>query len=81
MSLWNELAKHQSATKPFRLTRIAAKCDPDDLRRLCRVRTEELEGFIDGLFGDKEAIELPEQASEVLDSLGEINARAIVKSW
>ena len=74
MSLWNELAKHQSATKPFRLTRIVAKCDPDDLRRQCRVRTEELEGFIDGLFGDKEAIELPERASEALDSLCEINA-------
>ena len=38
------------------------------------MRTEELEGFIDGLFGDKEAIELPERASEALDSLGEINA-------
>ena len=74
MGLWNELAKHQSATRPFRLARMTVKPEPDDLRRLCRVRTEELEGFIDGLFGDEEAIELPERASEALGSLGEINA-------
>ncbi len=56
MGLWNELARHQSATKPFRLTRMEAKPDTDDIRRLCRTRTEELEGFIDGLFGDAELI-------------------------
>ncbi len=30
MSLWNELVKHQSETKPFRLTRVAVKAKPDD---------------------------------------------------
>ena len=73
MSLWNTLAKHQSAIKPCRLVRMAATPDPDDLRRLCRTRTEELEGFIDGLFGDEEVIDLPERANEALDNLGEIN--------
>ena len=74
MSLWNALAKHQSSTKPYRLARMAPPPDPDDLRRLCRTRTEELEGFIDGLFGDEEVIDLPERAHEALDNLGEINA-------
>ena len=32
MSLWNALAKHQSAIKPYRLVRMAATPDPDDLR-------------------------------------------------
>ena len=73
MSLWNALTKHQSAIKPYRLVRMAATPDPDDLRRLCRTRTEELEGFIDGLFGDEEVIDLPERANEALDNLGEIN--------
>ena len=72
--LWNELAKHQSGTKPIRLTRMAAKPDSDDIRRLCRTRTEELEGFIEGLFGDAEIIDLPERANEALDNLGQINA-------
>ena len=74
MSLWNALVKHQSETKPFRLTRVAVKAKPDDLRRLCRTRTEELEGFIEGLFGDLKAIDLPQRAHEALDNLGQINA-------
>ena len=74
MGLWNELARHQSATKPFRLTRMEAKPDTDDIRRLCRTRTEELEGFIDGLFGDAELMDLPEWANEALDNLGKIYA-------
>ena len=74
MGLWNELARHQSATKPFRLTRMEAKPDTDDIRRLCRTRTEELEGFIDGLFGDAELMDLPERANEALDNLGRIYA-------
>ena len=54
MSLWNELARHQSGTKPVRLARMAVTPDPDELRHLCQIRTEELEGFIDGLFGAEE---------------------------
>ena len=74
MSLWNELARHQSGTKPVRLARMAVKPDPDELRHLCQTRTEELEGFIDGLFGDEEAVDLPERANEALSHLAEINA-------
>ena len=74
MSLWNALAKHQSSTKPYRLARMAATPDPDDLRRSCRTRTEELESFVDGLFGDEEVLDLPERANEALAKLGEINA-------
>ena len=74
MGLWNALATHQSESTPFRLTRIATQAEPDDLRRLCQIRIDELEGFIDGLFGDEEAIELPERAHEALENLKEINA-------
>ena len=44
------------------------------LQRVCRTRVEELEGFIDGLFGDEDAIDLPERATEALHHLGEITA-------
>ncbi len=74
MGLWNTLVTHQSESTPFRLTRIATQAEPDDLRRLCQIRIDELEGFIDGLFGDEEAIELPERAHEALENLREINA-------
>ena len=53
---------------------MEAKPDTDDIRRLCRTRTEELEGFIDGLFGDAELMDLPEWANEALDNLGQIYA-------
>ena len=54
---------------------MAATPDPDDLRRLRHMRMEELEGFIDGLFGDEEVIDLPERATAALDNLGEITSR------
>ena len=74
MRLWNELAQHQSDTKPYRLVRMTVTPTPDNLQRVCRTRVEELEGFIDGLFGDEDAIDLPERATEALNHLGEINA-------
>ena len=74
MNLWNELTKHQSGVKPVRLARMAAKTDREGLRLFCQTRTEELEGFIDGLFGDEEAIDLPERANEALNHLTDINA-------
>ena len=74
VGLWNALATHQSDGTPFRLTRLATQAEPEDLRRLCRTRIGELDGFIDGLFGDEEAIELPERAHEALEHLGEITA-------
>ena len=74
VGLWNALVTHQSEDTPFRLTRIATRAEPEGLRRLCQIRIDELEGFIDGLFGDEEAIELPERAHEALENLRKINA-------
>ena len=74
MSLWNELTRHQSRSKPFRLMRGSAGLASDDLLRLCKTRTEELEGFVEGLFGDYDEIDLPECAVEGMEHLGEINA-------
>lgn len=64
MSFWNHLTKHQSGSKPT----------DDHLLELCRIRTEELEGFVDGLFGSDEEIDLPERTVEGMEHLGEINA-------
>ena len=73
-SLWNDLARHQSGTKSFRLVRWAAGPNTADLERLCQTRTEEPEGFLEGLYGGEEVIHLPESASKSLGYLGEINA-------
>jgi hypothetical protein len=74
MSFWNHLAKHQSRSKPFRLAREPPKATQAGLLELCRNRTEELEGFVAGLFGNDEEIDLPERAVEGMDHLAEINA-------
>ena len=74
MSLWNNLAKHQSRSKPFKLSREGTGSSDDDLRRLCEIRTAELEGFIDGLFGADEDVDLLERAVEGMEQIGEINA-------
>jgi hypothetical protein len=74
MSLWNHLTRHQSRSKPFRLSRVTVGSSPDNLRRLCQTRTEEIEGFAEGMFGEEEEIDLPERAVEGMDQLGEINA-------
>jgi len=74
MGLWNHLTRHQSRSKPFRLVHVSAKPTRDDLLGLCRTRSEELEGFVDGLFGGDEEVDLPERAAAGMDRLGEINA-------
>jgi hypothetical protein len=70
MSLWNSLAKHQSRSKPFKLSREGMGSSDDDLRRLCEVRTEELEGFIDGLFGADEDVDLRQRAVVGMEQIG-----------
>ena len=74
IGLWNHLTRHQSRSKPFRLVRVSVKPTRDDLLGLCRTRSEEIEGFVDGLFGADEEVDLPERAVAGMDRLGEINA-------
>jgi hypothetical protein len=70
--LWNRLARHQQRRVAFRLLRIDVPLDREGLGRLALVRREELEGFVEGLFGPKEELDLPERAYRALDQLSEI---------
>jgi hypothetical protein len=70
--LWNRLARHQQRRVPFRLLRIDVPLDRGGLDRLALIRREELEGFLEGLVGPKEEIDLPERAYRALDQLSEI---------
>ena len=54
MGLWNRLTRHQERTAPFRLTRIEVPATREGMARLALMRREELDGFIEGLFGDRE---------------------------
>lgn len=72
--LWNDLARHQKRSQPFRLIRLAPGSSPADLARLAQTRREELEGFVEGLFHGEDRIDLPERAHRALTTLGELRA-------
>ncbi len=72
MGLWNRLGEHQKRKNPFRLKRMRPPQDGESVGRFAQVRVEELRGFVDGLFGDREAIELPERAHEAMQHLSEL---------
>jgi hypothetical protein len=74
MGLWNRLTRHQERSVPFRLTRIEVPTTREGMGKLALLRREELEGFVEGLFGDKESLDLPERAHEALGTLAEIRA-------
>lgn len=74
MGLWNRLTRHQERSAPFRLTRMEVPATRDGMATLAQLRREELEGFVEGLFGDKESLDLPERAHKALGTLAEIRA-------
>ena len=74
MGLWNRLSRHQDRNAPFRLTRIETEATREGLAALAMLRRQELEGFVEGLFGKEEALDLPERAHRGLGMLSEMRA-------
>ena len=74
MGLWNRLTRHQERSAPFRLTRIEIPTTREGMGKLALLRQEELDGFVEGLFGDQESLDLPERAHRALGTLAEIRA-------
>ncbi len=72
--LWNELTRHQKASEPFRFVEFSVPKNTEGLATLALVRREEIDGFVDGLFGAEERIDLPESGYRALGELGEIRA-------
>ena len=72
--LWNRLTAHQSSRNPFRLLRFDVAQTREGLKHFALVRRQELDGFVEGLFGLEEHIDLPERAHKVLGVLAEIRA-------
>jgi len=72
--LWNDLTQHQKRSQPFRLTRVPMESTAANLGQYGRIRLEELDGFIEGLFNGEETIDLPERAHESVGYLSELRA-------
>jgi hypothetical protein len=74
MGLWNRLTRHQERNAPFRLVRLEIPDTREGLVRIALIRREELDGFVEGLFGKEQRLELPERAHRALDALSELRA-------
>ena len=74
VGLWNRLTAHQDRKHPFRLTRMEVPQTRAGLEHIARVRGEEIDGFVQGLFGSAEGIDLPEKAHRALNVLAEMRA-------
>lgn len=73
--LWNGLSGHQKRSEPFRLVRVkAAPASYEYLARLAKVRREEIDGFVDGLFAGQDELDFPESAHKAVGTLGELRA-------
>lgn len=72
--LWNDLTRHQKRSQPFRLTYLPSEPTAANLGHYGRVRLDELDGFIEGLFNGEEAIDLPERAHIAIGHLAELRA-------
>jgi hypothetical protein len=71
--LWNELTVHQDEGHPYRLMTFPARTTRENLACLAKTRVEELKGFLTGVFGDQENLEVPEPMGESLDTLMELD--------
>ena len=74
MGLWNRLSRHQERNAPFRLMRVEIPETREGLAHIALIRREELDGFVEGLFGKEQSLELPERAHRALDALSELRA-------
>jgi hypothetical protein len=72
--LWNRLAAHQTSRNPFRLIRFEVAQTRECVKHLALVRRQELDGFVAGLFGAEEQIDLPERAHKAIRVLHDIRA-------
>jgi len=74
MGLWNRLTVHQDRRAAFRLVRFEVPPAREGVARIALVRRQEIDGFVEGLFGNEETIELPERAHQALNVLSEMRA-------
>ena len=74
MGLWNRLTAHQDRRAPFRLVRFEVPPTREGVARIALVRRQEIDGFVEGLFGTEESLDLPERAHQALNVLSEMRA-------
>jgi hypothetical protein len=75
--LWNGLTRHQKRSQPFKLTRVPMEPTAANLATYGRIRLDELDGFIEGLFNGHDIIDLPKRAHEAVDALSDLRGMMV----
>ena len=74
MGLWNELSAHQDPKVPFKVMRVPIEPTAANLGNFGMVRSQEAQGFVEGLFNGADEVGLPERAHEAVTHLADIRA-------
>lgn len=72
--LWNSLTKHNRRSAPFRLARLNLEPTAANLATFAKIRRQELEGFVEGMFNGQDRADLPARAHQALNQLGQLRA-------
>ena len=67
--LWNALTVHQVDDRPYRLMKPPKLAKRSSVAFIAKVREEELEGFLHGIFGDGEDLQVPGPMAQALENL------------
>jgi len=74
MGLWNELTTHDNPRILFRACHVPLEPTSANLGNFGKVRAQEVEGFIEGLFNGADESDLPKRAHDAATYLGEIRS-------
>ena len=72
--LGNRLTLHQDRSSPCLLARTEVSVTREGLAAIALMRRQELDGFVEGLFGKDEIVEFPDRAHSGLESLAQMRA-------
>ena len=75
--LWNRLSAHQSGLNPFKLLRFEVAPTRDSIKSFALHRQQELDGFVIGLFGPNEKVDLPESVQAALGALADTRSMLV----
>lgn len=70
--LWNGLTEHQDPNNPFELTRLRLKPARAAIQDAALLRQQEVEGFIEGMFGPRDELDFPESAHHAVGVLQKV---------
>ena len=74
MGLWNHVARHFGSHEPFALIDNTSEPTEKGIKDHAKVRFEEIQGFLEGLFQGQDSVHLSDDIADCLDVLDDLIA-------